>query len=151
MRGITSGGTKVNIKVGVDPKSRQFLLTLARVAEGSTLSKNLGELLEIDTYAHGGIPDHGELFIANERGPELVGRIGNKSAVANDEQIGDVILSYMERSGGSGGMDEERLASAIARELKAAGIGMVKLDGKTLAQSINRETQRTGRNAITLK
>ena len=29
----------------------------------------------------------GELFIANERGPELVGRMGNRNVVANNNQI----------------------------------------------------------------
>jgi hypothetical protein len=29
----------------------------------------------------------GEMFIARESGPELVGRIGNKNAVANNDQI----------------------------------------------------------------
>ena len=39
-------------------------------------------------YAEGGYPDSGELFFANENGiPELVGRIGNQTAVANNDQI----------------------------------------------------------------
>ena len=38
-------------------------------------------------YASGGFPEMGELFMAREAGPELVGRIGNKTAVANNEQI----------------------------------------------------------------
>ncbi len=39
------------------------------------------------TYAKGGFPDKGEMFVAREAGPELVGKIGNKSTVANNEQI----------------------------------------------------------------
>ena len=39
------------------------------------------------TYASGGIPNMGEMFIARERGPELVGQIGRKNAVANNDQI----------------------------------------------------------------
>ena len=42
-------------------------------------------------YANGGFPDMGELFMARENGPELVGRMGNKSAVANNGQIVDGI------------------------------------------------------------
>lgn len=38
-------------------------------------------------YANGGFPDMGEMFIARESGPELVGRMGNRSAVANNNQI----------------------------------------------------------------
>lgn len=38
-------------------------------------------------YASGGLPDTGELFIARERGPELVGSLNGQSAVANNDQI----------------------------------------------------------------
>ena len=38
-------------------------------------------------YAEGGFPDYGELFIANEQGPELVGRMGSRTVVANNDQI----------------------------------------------------------------
>lgn len=40
-------------------------------------------------YATGGFPDVGELFIARESGPEMVGAIGNRTAVANNQQIVD--------------------------------------------------------------
>lgn len=41
----------------------------------------------VEGYATGGFPTEGEMFLARESGPELVGRIGNKSAVANNDQI----------------------------------------------------------------
>lgn len=37
--------------------------------------------------ADGGIVDSGQMFIAREAGPELVGTIGNRTAVANNDQI----------------------------------------------------------------
>jgi len=43
--------------------------------------------LKVSWYAEGGFPDVGQLFIANESGPELVGNIGNRTAVANQQQI----------------------------------------------------------------
>lgn len=46
---------------------------------------------KIPTFAEGGFPNMGEMFIAREAGPELVGRIGNKSAVANNDQIADAL------------------------------------------------------------
>lgn len=42
---------------------------------------------DYNAYATGGFPETGEAFIARENGPELVGRIGNKSAVINNSQI----------------------------------------------------------------
>ena len=80
----------------------------------------------------------------------MVGRIGNKTAVANDQQIGDVLLKYMGQSGSNGHIDEERLAKAIVGALKEAGVGSVYLNGKDMADAINAETQRTGRSAIVL-
>ena len=43
--------------------------------------------LKVKWYAEGGFPDEGELFVAREAGPELVGNIGNRAAVANNDQI----------------------------------------------------------------
>ena len=40
-----------------------------------------------ETKAMGGIVDAGQIFIAREAGPELVGTIGRQTAVANNDQI----------------------------------------------------------------
>ena len=45
----------------------------------------------INWYAKGGFPETGELFMARERGPELVGKMGNRNVVANNNQITDGI------------------------------------------------------------
>ena len=39
------------------------------------------------TYAQGGFPDMGQMFIAREAGAELVGNIGGRTAVMNNDQI----------------------------------------------------------------
>lgn len=38
-------------------------------------------------FARGGFPAKGQMFIAREAGPELVGTIGNRNAVVNNDQI----------------------------------------------------------------
>ena len=43
--------------------------------------------LKVNWYAEGGFPQTGELFVAREAGAEMVGRIGNQTAVANNDQI----------------------------------------------------------------
>lgn len=50
-------------------------------------------LLALKKYADGGFPDYGDLFIANEQGPELVGTIGNRTAVANSSSIETAIYN----------------------------------------------------------
>ena len=49
--------------------------------------KTKGYLTAFKAAAEGGIFEAGELFIAREAGPEMVGTIGNKTAVANTQQI----------------------------------------------------------------
>lgn len=41
----------------------------------------------VPKYASGGLPDYGQMFIAREAGPELVGTVGGRSAVINNDQI----------------------------------------------------------------
>ena len=104
----------------------------------------------IKLYAQGGFPDAGELFMANENGvQELVGRVGNKPAVANQDQIGDAIFKYMDahdREGG--GTDYNAMANALVGAMKSAGLGALYLDGKMIKNSLNKEAQRSGRPAL---
>lgn len=47
----------------------------------------------IEMFANGGFPRSGELFIAGEAGAEMVGNIGGKTAVANNDQIERAIFN----------------------------------------------------------
>lgn len=56
---------------------------------GKTFGFNIKHISEVSLprLEKGGLVNAGQLFIANEAGPELVGQYGNKSAVMNNEQI----------------------------------------------------------------
>lgn len=69
----------------VDPVLKRRLKGQATWADISSLG--------ILGYADGGFPDYGDLFIANEAGPELVGTIGNRTAVANSSSIETAIYN----------------------------------------------------------
>lgn len=64
-------------------------------------------------FAEGGFPETGQLFVAREAGPELVGRINGKTAVANNDQIVtgissgvyNAVRSAMQGNGGNGNMN----------------------------------------------
>ena len=43
--------------------------------------------VSIDWYANGGFPGKGQLFVANEIGPEMVGTMDGRTAVANQQEI----------------------------------------------------------------
>ena len=60
-------------------------------------------------YASGGFPDEGQMFVAREAGPELVGNVGRRTAVVNNDQIVEsvsqgvyrAVVQAMGQSGGS--------------------------------------------------
>ena len=52
-----------------------------------------GQWKPIQQYAVGGTPPVGQMFIARERGPELVGKINNHTAVMNNDQIVSSVAS----------------------------------------------------------
>ena len=75
-------------------------------------------------YAKGGLPPVGQLFIANENGPELVGQIGGQSFVANQNQMMDLLDKKL----GSAGqvmnptfiiqVGDEKVASVVLENLQ---------------------------------
>ena len=59
-----------------------------------------------NVYASGGFPDTGEFFMARENGiPEMVGKIGNRTAVANNTQIVEAIEQGVYRATTSANSD----------------------------------------------
>ena len=78
-------------------------------------------------FASGGFPDEGQLFIANEAGPEMVGTIGGRTAVANNDQIVEAIYeavsAAMSQSGGNNTpvniyLDGKQIATSTTRYQK---------------------------------
>ena len=59
---------------------------------GTTKTQLLGVNVAT-TKAEGGYVEAGQMFIAREAGPELVGQIGNRTAVANNDQIVAAVAS----------------------------------------------------------
>ena len=55
-------------------------------AEGGVYENSRG-WKPIQKYASGGSPEGGQMFIAREKGPELVGSLGGHTAVMNNDQI----------------------------------------------------------------
>ena len=80
-----------NLFSGVKIKLPHFSIIGAFNLDQKTTPK-----INVSWYANGGFPDYGEMFIARESGPELVGRIGNRTAVANNDQIVEGIATANE-------------------------------------------------------
>lgn len=83
--------------------------------------------LKIAPYAQGGFPSVGEMFVAREAGPELVGTIGNKSAVVNNQQIvqavsqgvAEAVSGVMGRNGGSFNLyiDGQQITDVVTKRM----------------------------------
>lgn len=73
---------KPHLSWSTQPATGWIAKVLSAIGMPTSLPK-----LNVSWYANGGFPAQGEMFIAREAGPELVGRIGGKSAVANNDQI----------------------------------------------------------------
>lgn len=95
----------------------------------------------IQTCASGGFPSMGQMFIAREAGPELVGTIGSRTAVANNYQI------------------EEGIARAVTRAMSQASLGgnwIIQLvdeggiKSETIISAAERRNRRDGRTIIPL-
>lgn len=103
----------------VDPVLKRRLKGQATWADISSLG--------ILGYADGGFPDYGDLFIANEQGPELVGTIGNRTAVANSSSIETAIYNAV------------RSAMSDSTGGQSADIHVtVDIDGDTVGETVAR-------------
>ena len=98
-------------------------------------------------FADGGFPTEGEMFIAREAGPEMVGSIGRRTAVANNDQIVSGI------AGGVAEANEEqnellREQNSLLRALLEKD-NSVRIDGRTLTNSVEKYQRERGRVLIT--
>ena len=89
------------------------------------------------TYAKGGFPANGEMFIANEAGPEMIGKIGRKSTVANSQQITTAIAAAVGPSVYSAMMSAMRSGGQNGGEVKIVLQGDAKKFFKAMQEEAN--------------
>ena len=113
----------------------------------SSRSANSYSVQDITAYASGGFPEHGQMFIAREDGPELVGQMGNRAAVANNDQIVDGIASA-----NTGVINAVMAIGAMITKAVNDKDTTVSLDGRQVSRSLykyNQQTQREKGSPIT--
>ena len=84
IKAIVTGAREAGKKAGEEFKNG--FKTSQILAEGAGFLSHIGSAA-IKFFADGGFPDVGQMFIAREKGPELVGTMGSRSVVANNDQI----------------------------------------------------------------
>lgn len=92
--------------------------------------------------ANGGFVDEGQIFVANERGPELVGNIGGSTAVVNNQQIVESVSQGV-ASAVAGVLTNQKSTSQSAQYLY--------INGSEFAKAVydDMETERHRRNTNT--
>lgn len=95
--GIIGRNLMQSIKGGVNANPIDFAFKKI-----GSIGKIFGDVfsggLKLIGFADGGFPDVGQLFIANENGPEMMGKMGNRNVVANNNQIVSGIEGGVERA-----------------------------------------------------
>ena len=98
-------------------------------------------------YASGGFPEAGQMFIAREAGAEMVGTIGRRTAVANNDQIVAGIASGVAEANGE--------SNALLREQNSLLRAMLEketntyIDGKKVTKSVEKHQRERGRVLVT--
>ena len=91
--------------------------------------------LSVSWYKNGGFPPIGELFVAREAGPEMVGKMGTRTTVANNEQIVEGI---------SEGVYAAVLAAMRQSEVHGSQAMNVYLDGRQITSTVEKRQYERG-------
>lgn len=120
-----------------------FKFNIPAIAPGSVFEVIAGHINNISLgrytgYATGGYPESGNLFYANENGiPEMVGQIGNRTAVANNDQIVDAVAD------GVASVLEAYMPTLI-QTIRESGNTTVELDGKAISRVVKKNIRESG-------
>ena len=104
------------------------------------------DMVSLPRLANGGMLNSGQMFIAREKGPELVGTYGNKTAVMNNNQIvqsvSNGVRSAIEYSNGK----VEYLLTQIIeyQQMLLEKDNSTRIDGKKAGQLIDRARSNSG-------
>lgn len=127
-----------NVKTTIDKSSLDYTVGSLKGAMQNVRFKINGSGssgMYVEAYANGGFPNVGQLFIANERGPELVGTMGGKPAVANQTQI-DVGIENASYRGMSRALRENSSSSKSQPIIANINIGR-----RTITEVIDEEEE----------
>lgn len=102
--------------------------------------------ITITPYARGGFPTTGEMFFAREDGiPEMVGRIGSRTAVANNGQIEEGIARASERGNDTVIQALFAITDRLIGAIEENG-AIFSIDGEQIARSYDGYKMRSGTN-----
>lgn len=132
---------------------------------GQQAATNKNSASGVSGYATGGFPKTGELFYARESGAELVGTLGGKTAVANNDQIAAGIAKALDHSADrlmsslsaydrvrAGATDSNTVKSEASNQTQLMFSPVIKIDSKVITQAvvegINNITRSSGNSPL---
>lgn len=143
---VTKGNYTYKLGVEVDDKELQELHESVQKI-GRAKQDRIMKAAGIPGFANGGFPDEGQVFFAREDGsPELVGSIGGRTAVANNEDIvAGIARGVMEANAGT-----EHLLRALIKAVESQGGGntTVTISTSDIVSALNRKNRRDGRTVV---
>lgn len=89
----------------------------------------------VNWYAKGGFPNTGDIFVANEAGPEMVGSMGGKNAVANNTQIIEGIKQGVKEAMSESNGNVNVYVSLDGKQLGKNGVDYINSIVKTTGKS----------------
>lgn len=101
-----------------------------------------GSWKPVTAYAGGGTPSMGQMFIAREAGPELVGTIGGHTAVMNNNQIVSSVAAGVYQAVAAA-MSQSRQNSSGGTPVINVYVGGKRVTD-VVVEEVNRRTQSTG-------
>ena len=128
----------------VSKKVKNFKLPRITVDISANTSALIAMQKGIRGYAGGGFPTTGQIFMAREDGPELVGNIGGRTAVVNNDQIVESVSAGVAKA----------VSSVLGRSSGESGDIVIQVNemelGRISKSAINKYNKVTGSMALEL-
>ncbi len=126
-----------------------FASTMGSMSVGRSGSVNFSRMRasSIPRFAYGGYVDAGQLFIAREAGPEMVGTMGGRAAVANNDQIVSGIASGVASANAEQNAllrEQNRILMKLLEQEKVVVFPTSAEAGRAVSKSINMYDRQRG-------
>ena len=139
--GMIVAGFKQKLKKGWDDTA-QFMddYITTNPVKVTTTTRQHGATFDYSSMmnAGGGFVDTGQMFIAREAGPELVGTIGNRTAVANNDQIVQGIAAGVEGALDNTNSVIMQMANAVVNAISEKQINTTVISDRDIYRSAER-------------
>lgn len=153
--GFKDKSVTINVKGKLDKDAKivakmgSFALTAQKKADGG-IFKN-GKWRPVTAAANGGAFNTGQMFIAREAGPELVGTIGGHTAVMNNDQIVSSVAAGVASANSTQNSLLRQLINAVqsGEQQLILQVDSTRL-GEVAIRSINRVQRQAGRTLLTV-